>query len=72
MAMRLRRRVAELEARLEALETRGGVDYTMPPRPDIGGVPVDTHVLWRERCVEYGAVLMEDVDDDRARPGVYL
>lgn len=68
--MRLRRRLAELEARVEALEAETPVDYAMPPKPAIGGDPVEAQALWRERCVDYGQVVMEDVPDDRF--GVYL
>lgn len=67
--MRLRRRLRELEERVAALE-RPDVDYAMPPRPAIGGDPVEAQVLWRERCAEYGEVRMEDVPDDRF--GVYI
>lgn len=70
--MRLRRRIAELEARVEALEGKPAVDYTMPPRPDIAGEPLQIEALWRERCGDFAQVQMEDVEDDRARPGVYL
>lgn len=71
--MGLRRRIRDLEARIEALEViQPVVDYAMPPRPDIGIPAVEAHTLWREVCAEYGQVRMEDVEDDRARLGVYL
>lgn len=69
--MSLRRRVRDLEARLEALE-RERFNGEMPPAPTIPTEPVDTAALWRERCAEFGEVRMVDVDDDRASPGVYL
>lgn len=70
--MRLRRRIRDLEARIEALEQARPVDYTMPPRPDIDSEPIEVEALWRERCADYGQVRMEDIEDDRARTGVYL
>lgn len=72
--MSLRRRLRELEQRVAALEGGPSVDYSMPPRHDIASEPVEAHSLWRERCVDYGAVIMVDVEDDRAvrRHGVYL
>lgn len=72
--MRLRRRLRDLEARVEALEGNSpSVDYAMPPRHDIGDQPVQAHTLWREHCTDYAAVNMVDVEDDRAaRSGVYL
>lgn len=69
----LRRRLRELEARVEALEDAVEIDYTMPARPNIGGEPVDSHGLWRERCADYSEIVMYDVDDDRASGvGVYI
>lgn len=66
----MRRRLRELEARVEALEAAIPVDYAMPPRPDLGSSPVEAQVLWRERCVDYGQILMYDVPDDRSQ--VYI
>jgi hypothetical protein len=68
----LRRRIAELEARIEALEEDRPVDYAMPARPDLGVAAVEPHSLWREECAEYAHIQMYDIDDDRAQPGVYL
>ncbi len=44
----------------------------MPPRTEFTSQPVEPHTLWREQCADYGQVRMEDVEDDRARTGVYI
>lgn len=68
--MGLRRRLAELEARVAALEAER-FDGAMPPRATVDSAPVDAQALWRGSTAEYAAIQMEEVSDDRA-VGVYL
>lgn len=70
--MTLRRRLRELEARIEALELEQRFNGEMPSAPTIPSEPVEPHSLWRECCADYGQVRMEDIEDDRACTGVYL
>ena len=67
--MRLRRRLAELEERVAALEAEPDDEEPevpvwpkMPPKYHHGGEPVDAQALWREQVGEF-AHYYEDSDE---------
>lgn len=74
--MRLRRRVAELEERLEALESEEPTEWTtMPSAPDVNINPRSD--MWRSALPPLhseAAVLYDPMGDepDEWQPGVYL